>query len=325
MNDLTNMLIEFERKYFEAKRHKFYKPQSREFLYDCIINNIYNTELVLCIDWIKPVSKFIIEKFEHIDFIKTWLKEKWIYLEYRKLKQFEESVNINDRINYIIYTWRDETIVKDTLKWDIDNSAIIWELLWYPHCCSEKWDYNWVIWKEKNFLDFFNNYISWDNLPLLNNPFFNFVSTSLAFYYPCRLECEESLKMHEKFAEVIRRDNPDFMKKIETFFALPILFILPTNPSTLSFNLHFDEIFRVFFIWIKKWDTIFYKDFFIVSYSFLDQSSDENYKNECVKVLELLIDWDRAKIINDELHIWKGDLFKKCTINYPAKIIQFNK
>jgi len=325
MKNLRNKLAKFEKKYFEIKWYKFYKPQSREFIYDCIKYDIYNTELVLCIDWIKPVSKFIVDKYEHLDFIKKWLETKWVYMEYRELKKHEADININDKINYIVYTWKDINIVKNTLQWDLDNSAEIWELLWYPKCCSEKWDYDWVIWKQKNYIDFFKKYISWKNLPLLNNPFFNFISTSLSFYYPCKLDCKKSLDKHTKFANIIKKDNPDFFKKIETFFSLPILFIFPNNSSTLTFNLHFDEIFRIFFVWVIKWDTVYYRNFFIVSYSFLDQEIEEDYKIDCIKILELLIDGDNFRINDNEIFIWKGDKIKKYKMNHSMQIVKFDK
>jgi hypothetical protein len=50
MDRKENLLYLFEKKYFDEKKHHFYKPKHREFLYDSIVNNIYNTDLILCIN-----------------------------------------------------------------------------------------------------------------------------------------------------------------------------------------------------------------------------------------------------------------------------------
>jgi hypothetical protein len=49
MTNREKLLSTFEEKYYYEKKHNFYKPKHREFLYDCIVNDIYNTELILCI------------------------------------------------------------------------------------------------------------------------------------------------------------------------------------------------------------------------------------------------------------------------------------
>lgn len=322
------LLSNFEQKYLLYKNHNFYKPKHREFLYDCIVQNIYNTELVLCINWIKPVSRFIADQIENIYFIKDRILKKWLYLEYRKLKKIENDLNWNNKINYILYIWKYKEQLKKAIEFDYLNNLDLGDPLWYPKCCSNKWwskNMEFELSEVNNNTNyFFEKYLEVDYLPLLNNPFFNFTAQSLSFYYPCHLNCINSLEKHEKFAEIIKNDNPVFFNNMKLYFSLPILFLFPEKNNVLTFNLHFDEIFRVYFIWIEKWGFICYKDFFILSYAFLDQTIDENYKIECFKLLDILILWNKINISGENIIIQgKNNNMYKYKIKNMAKIIKF--
>lgn len=327
MTNREKLLSSFEEKYNKEKKHPFYKPKHREFLYDCIKYWIYNTELVLCINWLKPVSRFVADKIEHIDFLKRYLKKMWLELESRELKKMENDINVNNRINHIIYIWKDIELLKNAIDYDFNYTWDIWGLLWYPECCSTKWTFKQNkkdLRKYKNDTNkYFKDYLSLDNLPLLNNPFFNFTANSLSFYYPCKLDCEESLIIHQKYAEVIEKDNPDFYRSIISYFSLPILFLFPEKNNVLTFPFHFDEVFRIYFIWVQKWDIIYYKDFFILSYAFLDQTIDEEYKIESFKLLEKLLYWNMC-YIKDNYIVIEGINYKETyEIKEYAKIVKF--
>jgi hypothetical protein len=101
---------------------------------------------------------------------------------------------------------------------------------------------------KNNTNKYFLDYISLENLPLLNNPFFNFTANSLSFFYPCKLDCSKSLNKHIKYAELIKNDNPSFYTNLLSYFSLPLLFLFPEKNNVLTFILHFDEIFRIYFI-----------------------------------------------------------------------------
>lgn len=321
------ILSTFEEKYYKHKNHYFYKPKHREFLYDCIKDWIYNTEFVLTINWIKPVSRFVADKKEHILFLKTYLKNIWLEIEFRELDKMENDINLNNKINYILYIWKDINLLKSAIDYDFNYTWNIWDLLWYPKCCSKKWMLKTNerdLKKHKNNTNnFFYNYLSSKSLPLINNPFFNFTSNSLSFFYPCKLGCKDAIIRHQEYAEVIKKDNPSFYNNMLAYFSLPILFLFPEKEDTLTFPLHFDEVFRVYFIWYKKWEVIHYKDFFILSYAFLDQKNDENYKIENFKLLEKLIYWNKCYIKENYIVIEWKDYSELYEIKKMAKIVSF--
>jgi hypothetical protein len=125
-------------------------------------------------------------------------------------------------------------------------------LLGYPKCCSEKWkisnikkDLEFYLYSTNNF---FENYINSKDYPLLNNPFLNFTSNSLSFFYPCSLDCKNALELHNKHAEIIKNDNEAFYKSLKSYFSLPILFLFPEKNNILTTTLHFDEVFRIYFV-----------------------------------------------------------------------------
>lgn len=324
MNNVKKILDEFERNYFMQKGYYFYKPKHREFLYDCIVNNIYNTELILTFNWIKPVSRFIADKKEHINYLQKWCKEKWLFLWFRELKKIEIDVNINPNINYIIYIWKNKDDVNKALNYDDTHNWNIWELLWYPKCCSEKWiSSNILKWNNNKI---FEEYIECKNKFLLNNPFFNFTSNSLTFFYPCSLDCQKALDIHKKYAEIIKDDNLDFYNNLKSYFSLPILFLFPEKNNVLTDVLHYDEIFRIFFVWIIKDGIILYKDFFILSYAFLDQNIDEDYKKDSYKLLEKLIYGNKVYIKQNFIIIkWNNNYEEKFEIKNKVKIINFSE
>lgn len=322
------LLSDFESKYFLHKWHNFYKPKHREFLYESITQNIYNSELILTINWEKPVSRFIAEKSEHIIFINNWISDKWLYMEYRKLKRLENEENINNKINYIIYLWKNKENLRKIIDYDLSNYGNIWDLLWYPSCCSYKWE-NKNINKEKKIYDWnttnlFLDYINSNSYPLLNNPFFNFTSNSLSFFYPCSLDCKVSLEKHLKYSQIIKSDNIDFYNKLLTYYKLPIMFLIPESKNILTTSLHFDEVFRIYFIWIRKGDTIFYKDFFILSFSFLDQTIDDDYKIESFNLLEKLIYWNKVYLNWDQVCIEWDNYKENFESRNTVKIINFS-
>jgi hypothetical protein len=327
MDRKENLLSIFETNYFKVKKHHFYKPKHREFLYDSIVNNIYNTELVLCIAWIKPVSRFVADKIEHIEFLRNYLKEKWLFLEYRELKSIEDEVNLNNKINFIIYIWKEKVNVKKAIEYDETWSWDIWELLGYPKCCSEKWKYENVKkdleFYKNNTNEYFKNYLNSSKYPTFNNPFFNFTSNSLSFFYPCSIDCENALELHKRQSNIIKNDNETFYKNTKSYFSLPILFLFPEKNDILTTTLHFDEVFRIYFVWFKKWDIIFYKDFFILSYAFLDQKNND-YKIDAFELLEKLILWNKIHIEKENIIIKWLNYKNTHKIKNFAKIINFS-
>jgi len=80
-------------------------------LYDCLKKNIYNTELVLTLNGAKPVSRFIADTQEHVDFLQNWAKEKHLSFSYRALNTIEERINLNSHINFVIYLGKSQELI----------------------------------------------------------------------------------------------------------------------------------------------------------------------------------------------------------------------
>ena len=290
----------FKKKYKEIKKKDFFTPLSREFVYDCIKNNVYNTELVCTLKWVKNVSRFIADKKEHLIFLERWCKKNNLEIYYRLLTSEEKKNNMNNKINYIVYICKDLKWKNIIIEYEQGKrDYTMWEILWYPKCCSDFWQDNNL--QYKITFDFvFNKYLDW--WKLLNNPFFNFTAYSFTFFFPCKLSCTNALKKYTMYASVIEKDNKDFYNYVTYLFWLPIFIYVP-NTNVLTTNLHFDEIFRVHFVWkLFKNKLLVYKDFFIVSYSFLDQKRDERYTLECLDILDKLLYGDNI-IKKDNLFI----------------------
>jgi hypothetical protein len=70
----------------------------------------------------------------------------------------------------------------------------------------------------------------------------------LSFFYPCSIDCENALELHKRQFEIIKNDNETFYKNINSYFSLPILFLFPEKNDILTTTLHFDEVFRIYFV-----------------------------------------------------------------------------
>lgn len=286
----------FKSEYSQRKFKPFDVGISREFVYECLTEGIYNTELTLCAKGVKPVSRFIVEKEFHGAYLKDWAEKNSLEFDMRPLSANEERANLNARIKYVGYFSATPGLVAEAMEIDAlagsDFEYRIGELLGYPDCCNHAWSRAGTIPKETDRISFFFDEFLKDARPE-NNPFFNFTQRSLSFFYPCKLSCAEAERVHFSQAEAIREDAPEFYAEIVRLRSLPTLFVGPKRSSTLSLNLHFDEIFRVHFVGKRlSPDTVAYADFFLTSLSFLDQSNEPEYAEGCVALLRALLDGD---------------------------------
>lgn len=293
----------FKNEYSQRKSKPFDVGISREFVYECLTDGIYNTELVLCAKGIKPVSRFIVEKESHGAYLKDWAEKNSLEFDMRPLSANEERANLNPRIRFVGYFSATPGLVAEAMGIDAragsDFEYRIGELLGYPECCNHAWSRAGSIPKETDRISFFfDDFLK--NARPENNPFFNFTQRSLSFFYPCRLSCAEAERVHLLQAGAIREDAPEFYAEIERLRSLPTLFVGPKSSSTLSLNLHFDEIFRVHFVGRRlSPDTVAYADFFLTSLSFLDQSNEPEYAGGCVALLRALLDGDNFVAMSD--------------------------
>lgn len=286
----------FKSEYSQRKLKPFDVGISREFVYECLTEGIYNTELVLCRKGVKPVSRFIVEKESHGGYLQDWAKKHSLEFAMRPLSPNEEKANLNPRIRYVGYFSATPGLVAEAMEIDAragsDFEYRIGELLGYPDCCNHAWSRAGRIPKEADRVSFFFDEYLKDARPE-NNPFFNFTQRSLSFFYPCLLSCAEAERVHLLQAEAIKEDAPEFYAEIVRLRSMPVLLVGPKRFSTLSLNLHFDEIFRVHFVGRRlSPDTVAYADFFLTSLSFLDQSNEPEYADSCVALLRALLDGD---------------------------------
>ena len=93
----------FKEAYFLVKGKHFDSGTSREFVYECLTEGIYNTELVLCKKGVKPVSRFIVESEKHGDFLRNWASNEGMEFEMRPLSEGENRANLNPRIRFVGY------------------------------------------------------------------------------------------------------------------------------------------------------------------------------------------------------------------------------
>ena len=133
----------FTHAYSLARGKGVYRLLSREFLYDCLKKNIYNTELVLTLAGVKPVSRFIADTQEHVDFLENWAKEKGLSFAYRALNTLEERINLNSHINFVIYLGKSDELIGQVKRADagetLEGGAQLGDILGYPDCCTQAW------------------------------------------------------------------------------------------------------------------------------------------------------------------------------------------
>lgn len=217
----------FQAEYSARKFRAFEIGTSREFVYECLTDGIYNTELVLCAKGVKPVSRFIVEKEIHGAYLRDWAKRNSMEFDMRPLSANEERANLNPRIRYVGYFSATPGLVEEAMEIDAragaDFEYRIGELLGYPQCCNHAWSRAGDIPKETDRIAFFFDHYLKDARPE-NNPFFNFTQKSLSFFYPCRLSCAEAERVHLLQAQAIREDAPEFYAEIVRLRSLPTLF-----------------------------------------------------------------------------------------------------
>lgn len=246
----------------------------------------------------KPVSRFIVEKEVHGEYLRAWAENEGMEFEMRPLSVNESRANLNDRIRFVGYFSKTPGLVAKAIHADThmkdDFEYRVGELLGYPDCCNLAWSRAGFIPKESDRVSFFfDRYLP--GAEPENNPFLNFTQKSLSFFYPCTLACRHALAVHEKQADVIRADAPEFYAEIVRVRSMPILFLGPKQSKTLSINLHFDEIFRTHFVGKKiSPNVIVYADFFLSSLSFLDQVSEPAYADSCVRFVRALLSGDNV-------------------------------
>lgn len=293
----------FKREYFRKKGKNLDTGTSREFVYECLTEGIYNTELVLCREGVKPVSRFIVEKEVHGQYLRDWALKSGMEFDFRPLSPNENRANLNPRIRYVGYFSKTPGLVAEAMDADAnakdDFEYRIGKLLGYPECCNFAWSRAGNIPREKDRIGFFFDRYVADPEPE-NVPFLNFTQRSLSFFYPCSLSCGNALEVHRRQAEAIRKDAPEFHGEILRFRSYPTVFFGPKKSETLSLNLHFDEMFRIHFVGKRiSEDTVAYADFFLSSLSFLDQTTEPEYARNCIRLLQSVLEGDNL-VIDDE-------------------------
>lgn len=178
-------------------------------------------------------------------------------------------------------------------------------LLGYPDCCNLAWSRAGSIPKESDRVAFFFDRYLLDAVPE-NNPFLNFTHRSLSFFYPCSLDCGHAAEVHRRQERAIGEDAPEFLSEIRKYRSYPTLFLGPKSSSTLSLNLHFDEIFRIHFIGKRISPEItVYADFFLSSLSFLDQPGEPSYSEAGILFLTALLSGDNVVRKEDAIIVRK--------------------
>lgn len=217
----------FKRKYALAKGRPFDTGVSREFVYECLTESIYNTELVLCEKGVKPVSRFIVESPSHADFLRDWAVKRGMAFSMRPLSSNENAANLNPRIRFVGYFSKRPELVDEAMLVDAragkDFEYRIGRLLGYPDCCNLAWSRSGNIPKEADRTHFFFDSYIVGALPE-NNPFFNFTFRSLSFFYPCSLSCPAASETHRIQAAAIAEDAPEFYGELVRLHSFPIAF-----------------------------------------------------------------------------------------------------